>query len=119
MDLEKNFFLHDLSSSSYVVYDPLYNLYRLILGHFPPCLFSSLSYLCLQGLTHEFDKEPAIFGTYQYKVDDGAEPLQYFPVQNKTIVVPYEFVEMKIESNHGNGNYTCLYRVRVHGIPLP
>ncbi|XP_063697444.1 klaroid protein [Culicoides brevitarsis] len=71
----------------------------------------------VMGLTHEFDKEPAIFGTYQYAID--GEPLQYFPVQNKTIVVPYEFVEMRIDTNHGNTNYTCLYRIRVHGIALP
>uniref|UniRef100_A0A336LHJ6 CSON014409 protein n=1 Tax=Culicoides sonorensis TaxID=179676 RepID=A0A336LHJ6_CULSO len=71
----------------------------------------------VMGLTHEFDKEPAHFGTYEYQSE--GEPLQYFPVQNKTIVVPYEFVEMRIDSNHGNTNYTCLYRIRVHGIPLP
>lgn len=26
-----------------------------------------------------------------------------------------EFVSLKILNNHGNSNYTCLYRLRVHG----
>jgi Sad1 / UNC-like C-terminal len=28
---------------------------------------------------------------------------------------PTEFVMVKINSNYGNPDYTCLYRVRVHG----
>ena len=29
--------------------------------------------------------------------------------------IAYEIVELDIESNHGNLEYTCLYRIRVHG----
>ncbi|XP_043260241.1 SUN domain-containing protein 1-like [Colletes gigas] len=28
---------------------------------------------------------------------------------------PYEIVELKIHSNSGNNEYTCIYRIRVHG----
>lgn len=28
---------------------------------------------------------------------------------------PTEFVSLKILNNHGNNNYTCVYRLRVHG----
>ena len=29
--------------------------------------------------------------------------------------IAYEIVEVEIVSNHGNQQYTCLYRIRVHG----
>ncbi|XP_036330455.1 uncharacterized protein LOC118742467 isoform X2 [Rhagoletis pomonella] len=67
------------------------------------------------GLEHEKDYEPVLFGEYEY-VDNDAS-LQYFPVKNKDIKRPYEIVELRIESNHGHAQYTCLYRFRVHGKP--
>jgi len=30
----------------------------------------------------------------------------------------YQFVRLDVLSNYGNSNYTCIYRVRVHGEPL-
>ena len=48
--------------------------------------------------------------------NDEMDPLQVFQVQN----VPdeaFKFIELDILSNHGNLNYTCLYRFRVHGTP--
>ncbi|KAL7046371.1 hypothetical protein ACKWTF_002555 [Chironomus riparius] len=67
------------------------------------------------GLTSEFDKNPILFGNYYYSASKDAPSLQYFPVQNKDIVIAHQFVELVIESNHGNSKYTCLYRFRVHG----
>ncbi|XP_054736966.1 klaroid protein isoform X1 [Anastrepha obliqua] len=67
------------------------------------------------GLEHEKDYEPVLFGEFEY-VDNDAS-LQYFPVKNKDIKRPYEIVELRIESNHGHAQYTCLYRFRVHGKP--
>uniref|UniRef100_A0A0A1WF31 SUN domain-containing protein 1 n=1 Tax=Zeugodacus cucurbitae TaxID=28588 RepID=A0A0A1WF31_ZEUCU len=67
------------------------------------------------GLEHEKDYEPVLFGEYEY-VDNDAS-LQYFPVKNTNIKRPYEIVELRIESNHGHAQYTCLYRFRVHGKP--
>ncbi|TDG50150.1 hypothetical protein AWZ03_003366 [Drosophila navojoa] len=69
------------------------------------------------GLEHEKDQDPVLFGEYEYQ-DNGAS-LQFFPVQNMDIKRPYEIVELRIESNHGQPDYTCLYRFRVHGKPPP
>nr|XP_036218519.1 uncharacterized protein LOC106625097 isoform X2 [Bactrocera oleae] len=67
------------------------------------------------GLEHEKDFEPVLFGEYEF-IDNNAS-LQYFPIKNKDIKRPYEIVELRIESNHGHAQYTCLYRFRVHGKP--
>ncbi|KAL6264084.1 hypothetical protein P5V15_004163 [Pogonomyrmex californicus] len=67
------------------------------------------------GLTNENDFEPVMFGDYEFVNSD--ENLQYFPVQNTEINKPYEYVELRIHSNHGQLDYTCLYRFRVHGRP--
>ncbi|XP_017003863.2 klaroid protein isoform X1 [Drosophila takahashii] len=67
------------------------------------------------GLVQEKDQEPVLFGEYQFE-DNGAS-LQYFAVQNLDIKRPYEIVELRIETNHGQPTYTCLYRFRVHGKP--
>ncbi|XP_035696226.1 SUN domain-containing protein 2-like isoform X1 [Branchiostoma floridae] len=65
------------------------------------------------GLEDESQPEGDLLGNYTY--DDNADPLQYFPVQ-ATDVKPYPIVELRILSNHGNPDYTCIYRFRVHGI---
>ncbi|KAH8372732.1 hypothetical protein KR009_004090 [Drosophila setifemur] len=67
------------------------------------------------GLEHEKDQEPVLFGEFEYQ-DNGAS-LQYFAIQNLDIKRPYEIVELRIETNHGQPMYTCLYRFRVHGKP--
>ncbi|XP_034479624.1 uncharacterized protein LOC117785626 isoform X3 [Drosophila innubila] len=67
------------------------------------------------GLDHEKDQEPVLFGEYEYQDNNAA--LQYFVVQNVDIKRPYEIVELRIETNHGQPDYTCLYRFRVHGKP--
>ncbi|KAK2588856.1 hypothetical protein KPH14_001724 [Odynerus spinipes] len=67
------------------------------------------------GLTDKQDPEPVLLGDYEFK--DSDNNLQYFPVQNTNIVTPYEYVELRIHSNHGELEYTCLYRFRVHGKP--
>lgn len=67
------------------------------------------------GLTMENDKEPVKLGQYVYDYD--GEPLQFFEVQNKGHT--FGIIEVRIISNHGNPNYTCLYRFRVHGKLAP
>ncbi|CAL7942806.1 unnamed protein product [Xylocopa violacea] len=68
------------------------------------------------GFVDENDSEPVRFGDYEFAASD--ESLQYFPVQNTTIDTAYEYVELRIHSNHGQLEYTCLYRFRVHGKPI-
>ncbi|XP_011352313.1 uncharacterized protein LOC105288045 isoform X2 [Ooceraea biroi] len=67
------------------------------------------------GLRNETDPEPLILGEYEFVISD--DSLQYFPVQNTEINRPFEYVELRIHSNHGQLDYTCLYRFRVHGRP--
>ncbi|XP_059620192.1 klaroid protein [Phlebotomus argentipes] len=67
------------------------------------------------GLTDEGDQEPLLFGKYIY--EDSDRSLQYFPVENQGITRLHQLVELRIESNHDNPMYTCLYRFRVHGTP--
>ncbi|CAN0423607.1 unnamed protein product, partial [Ectocarpus fasciculatus] len=33
--------------------------------------------------------------------------------------VEYGVVALVVDSNHGEGAYTCIYRLRVHGTPSP
>ncbi|XP_076640605.1 uncharacterized protein LOC143352165 isoform X2 [Halictus rubicundus] len=68
------------------------------------------------GFVDENDPLPVMFGDYEFAATD--DNLQYFPVQNTTIGTPYEFVELRVNSNHGQLEYTCLYRFRVHGTPV-
>ena len=53
------------------------------------------------------------FSRYVYDAD--GDPLQTFDVENKENTEEFEMVELDILSNHGNMEYTCLYRFRVHG----
>lgn len=66
------------------------------------------------GLESENDSPGRRLGSYTYKLD--GDPLQQFIVEDPEPAI-YGFIEMKILSNHGNLDYTCLYRLRVHGVP--
>lgn len=63
------------------------------------------------GLQNENDKNGIKLGSYRY--DYYGEPLQFFASENSNSTIQY--VELRVISNHGNPNYTCLYRFRVHG----
>ncbi|XP_042241959.1 uncharacterized protein LOC121879401 isoform X2 [Homarus americanus] len=63
------------------------------------------------GLTSEND-EGVHFGSYEY--DQDGESLQTFIVKKESSEY-FPLIELKINSNHGNILYTCLYRFRVHG----
>ncbi|XP_037039554.1 SUN domain-containing protein 2 isoform X2 [Bradysia coprophila] len=67
------------------------------------------------GLESESDRDPVEFGKYTF-LENGTS-LQYFAVQNTDVDRSFNVVELRVESNHGNQNYTCLYRFRVHGQP--
>ncbi|XP_053813578.1 SUN domain-containing protein 1 isoform X3 [Vidua chalybeata] len=65
------------------------------------------------GLDVEY-QEGKLLGEYVY--DQDGEPLQMFPVMEKNEDA-FQIVELKIFSNWGHAEYTCLYRFRVHGKP--
>nr|XP_033189619.1 SUN domain-containing protein 1-like isoform X2 [Bombus vancouverensis nearcticus] len=64
------------------------------------------------GLTSVDDTNSFFFGEFTY--DNTGPPVQYFEVQNKPKKA-YEIIELKVHSNSGNNEYTCIYRIRVHG----
>ncbi|XP_076397034.1 klaroid protein isoform X1 [Megachile rotundata] len=64
------------------------------------------------GLKNVDDTNPFLFGKFTY--DNAGPPVQYFEVQNRSDK-PYEIIELKVHSNSGNKEYTCIYRIRVHG----
>ncbi|KAG5311871.1 SUN1 protein, partial [Pseudoatta argentina] len=64
------------------------------------------------GLSDLDDKKPFSFGSFMY--DNTGSPLQYFEVQNR-VKKAYDIIEVKVHSNSGNPEYTCIYRIRVHG----
>ncbi|KGL86592.1 SUN domain-containing protein 1 [Charadrius vociferus] len=66
------------------------------------------------GLDDEYQEEGKLLGQYVY--DQDGEPLQMFPVMEKSENA-FQIVELRILSNWGHAVYTCLYRFRVHGEP--
>jgi SUN domain-containing protein 1/2 len=66
------------------------------------------------GLVDEQDTQGKVLGNYTY-VEEG-DPLQFFIVKDPDPGV-FSIIELRIQNNHGNEEYTCLYRFRVHGIP--
>ncbi|XP_058013794.1 SUN domain-containing protein 1 isoform X3 [Ahaetulla prasina] len=64
------------------------------------------------GLENEYQEEGILLGQYTY--DQDGEPLQMFPV-SETTEKAFQIVELRIFSNWGHAEYTCLYRFRVHG----
>jgi len=65
------------------------------------------------GLRHEKDHDPVKLGKYSYSQDQ--DPLQFYEVMFPSKDA-FPYIELDIVSNHGNLNYTCLYRFRVHGV---
>ncbi|KAM6407612.1 SUN domain-containing protein 1 isoform 4-T6 [Rhynochetos jubatus] len=66
------------------------------------------------GLDNEYQEEGKLLGQYVY--DEEGEPLQMFPVMEISEDA-FQIVELRILSNWGHAEYTCLYRFRVHGKP--
>ncbi|XP_046888553.1 SUN domain-containing protein 1 isoform X8 [Hypomesus transpacificus] len=67
------------------------------------------------GLDDESQERGKLLGNYTY-VEDG-DALQTYPV-SEVNVDAYQIVEVRVLSNWGHQEYTCLYRVRVHGEPV-
>eukprot|EP01038_Epipyxis_sp_PR26KG_P005043 gene5043-7037_t len=67
----------------------------------------------LFGFT-SFVSPPKLLVSGSYELN--SHPVQNFPLNytanaNNT----YKFFKLEIQSNHGNNDYTCLYRLRIHG----
>nr|XP_006112895.1 SUN domain-containing protein 1 isoform X2 [Pelodiscus sinensis] len=67
------------------------------------------------GLEDEYQEEGTLLGQYVY--DQDGESLQMFQVTEKNKNA-FQIVELRIFSNWGHTEYTCLYRFRVHGKPI-
>ncbi|XP_032896427.1 SUN domain-containing protein 1 isoform X2 [Amblyraja radiata] len=67
------------------------------------------------GLEDEYQEEGAVFGKYTY--DQDGEAIQTFFIGEKSLK-KYQIIELRIFSNWGHPEYTCLYRFRVHGDPV-
>ncbi|XP_075998764.1 SUN domain-containing protein 1 isoform X2 [Genypterus blacodes] len=68
------------------------------------------------GLDDEYQDEGTLLGQYTYQED--GESLQNFPVQKENDKA-FQIMEVRVLSNWGHPEYTCLYRIRVHGEPRP
>ncbi|XP_004414509.1 PREDICTED: SUN domain-containing protein 1 [Odobenus rosmarus divergens] len=67
------------------------------------------------GLENEYQEEGQLLGQFIY--DQEGESLQMFHVLKKPDGT-FQIVELRILSNWGHPEYTCLYRFRVHGEPV-
>eukprot|EP00003_Mantamonas_plastica_P023096 TRINITY_DN4067_c1_g1_i2.p1 TRINITY_DN4067_c1_g1~~TRINITY_DN4067_c1_g1_i2.p1 ORF type:complete len:893 (+),score=291.85 TRINITY_DN4067_c1_g1_i2:1271-3949(+) len=68
------------------------------------------------GYRDEYDTQGTLMGEFVYKVNQGEQtrPAQTFALTNK-MNTPAGIVRFEIMDNYGHDEFTCLYRVRVHG----
>ncbi|NXV44563.1 SUN2 protein, partial [Uria aalge] len=66
------------------------------------------------GLKEEGEEEGLLLGKFTY--DHDGDPIQTFYFEGDSIGT-YELVELRVLSNWGHPEYTCIYRFRVHGEP--
>uniref|UniRef100_A0A3B3BUL9 Sad1 and UNC84 domain containing 1 n=2 Tax=Oryzias melastigma TaxID=30732 RepID=A0A3B3BUL9_ORYME len=68
------------------------------------------------GLDDEYQDKGKLLGHYTY--EENGEALQIFPVKEENDKT-FQIIEVRVLSNWGHPEYTCLYRFRVHGEPRP
>ena len=66
------------------------------------------------GLISGTDMKGVSLGNFTYQTV--GKPIQHFDVQIRNPGV-FGYVELRVLNNHGNKDYTCVYRFRVHGVP--
>ncbi|NXA25859.1 SUN2 protein, partial [Ibidorhyncha struthersii] len=66
------------------------------------------------GLKEEREEEGVLLGQFTYNHD--GDPIQTFYLEGDAMGT-YQLVELRILSNWGHPEYTCIYRFRVHGEP--
>ncbi|XP_061061390.1 SUN domain-containing protein 2 [Eubalaena glacialis] len=68
------------------------------------------------GFDEDLQQEGTLLGQFTY--DQDGEPIQTFYFQGPKMAT-YQVVELRILTNWGHPEYTCIYRFRVHGEPAP
>lgn len=68
------------------------------------------------GLVEEGQQEGILLGQFTY--DQNGDPIQTFHLQDEEMNAPFQLVELRVLSNWGHPEYTCIYRFRVHGEPI-
>ncbi|XP_042325172.1 SUN domain-containing protein 2 [Sceloporus undulatus] len=69
------------------------------------------------GLDEEGQQEGVLLGQFTYNQDE--EPIQTFHFEDeKKTSTAFQLIELRILSNWGHPEYTCIYRFRVHGEPV-
>ncbi|XP_041735138.2 SUN domain-containing protein 1 isoform X6 [Coregonus clupeaformis] len=66
------------------------------------------------GLDDEYQEEGKLLGQYTYQ--ENGDSMQKFPVMEKNDRA-FQIIEVRVLTNWGHPEYTCLYRFRVHGEP--
>ncbi|XP_007939951.1 SUN domain-containing protein 2 [Orycteropus afer afer] len=66
------------------------------------------------GFDEDLQQEGTLLGKFTY--DQDGEPIQTFHFQDPKMAT-YQVVELRILTNWGHPEYTCIYRFRVHGEP--
>jgi len=64
------------------------------------------------GMNELEEMQPFHFGNFAYDIE--GESAQSFPVEACSLD-KFNFLEFRFESNHGNPNYTALYKLEIHG----
>uniref|UniRef100_A0A8C8RDR2 Sad1 and UNC84 domain containing 2 n=1 Tax=Pelusios castaneus TaxID=367368 RepID=A0A8C8RDR2_9SAUR len=67
------------------------------------------------GLDEEGQQEGTLLGQFTY--DQDKDPIQTFHLEGEDLGT-FQMVELRILSNWGHPEYTCIYRFRVHGEPI-
>ncbi|XP_026552131.1 SUN domain-containing protein 2 isoform X1 [Pseudonaja textilis] len=65
------------------------------------------------GLEEEGHQEGVLLGKFTYNQD--GDPIQTFHFQDIDRQAAFQLVELRVLSNWGHPEYTCIYRFRVHG----
>ncbi|XP_066452481.1 SUN domain-containing protein 2 [Eleutherodactylus coqui] len=68
------------------------------------------------GLDEETQKEGRLLGNFTY--NQNGNPIQTFSLKGEHMST-FDLIELRIQSNWGHPEYTCIYRFRVHGEAEP
>ncbi|KFV73590.1 SUN domain-containing protein 2, partial [Struthio camelus australis] len=76
----------------------------------PASISSSPKEIAVSGLDEEGGD--TLLGSFTYDVE--REAIQSFRLKNE-LLKAFQYIQILVRSNWGNPEYTCIYRVQVHG----